>query len=428
MYERTKEQIRDGQNRTEDSHIAKHWDNEHAGEDMPEFRFRIVKTFRDSLSRQFAESVRIDLRGENILNSKTVYSRNRLPRLEIQKPEWERMAEEKYRAESKSRIEEEDRLRHEHGEGQAVMDEDMMNDMWRKRGLGGGRMGEDLEQSDRPRKRNRRCMDERWGLEEDTETMLLTKKWLLRTKTEIPSCGMVQSEIKTWTWLEMEARKVITEIVDNIMKEGMRRSQQVDQEEDVMDTILLRDTVAKMLDEQPSQVKEQAKIGDLWTKLRTKQKEEQARRDRVILGEEKRAALLDKIQPWRWLEFEAKKVVQELTIIAVGRAEERKLEKTNQETKQLAAEKERRSGKKRKCPWSWLKIEARKVITEIVGEVEKQGRIRKGNVKKRELLSKLEEKRNEQEKKKEMELLGEIEKLGRLKKGQRMKRELLEKL
>ena len=39
LYERTKEHIRDGQNRTEDSHIAKHWDNEHAGEDMPEFRF-----------------------------------------------------------------------------------------------------------------------------------------------------------------------------------------------------------------------------------------------------------------------------------------------------------------------------------------------------------------------------------------------------
>ena len=128
------------------------------------------------------------------------------------------------------------------------------------------------------------------------------------------------------------------------------------------------------------------------------------------------------------MEFEAKKVVQELTSAAVGRAEERKLEKIEQKTKQLAAEKERRSGKKRKCPWSWLRIEARKIITDIVGEVEKQGRIRKGNVKKRELLSKLEEKRNEQEKKKEMELLGEIEKLGRLKKGQRMKRELLEKL
>ena len=70
------------------SHIAKHWDNAHSGEDMPEFRFRIVKTFRDSLSRQVAESVRIDLRGGNILNSKTVYSRNRLPRLEIEQPEW----------------------------------------------------------------------------------------------------------------------------------------------------------------------------------------------------------------------------------------------------------------------------------------------------------------------------------------------------
>ena len=56
---------------------------------MPRFRFKIVKTFHDSLSRQVAESVRIDLRN-HVLNSKSVYSRNRLPRLEVEKQEWER--------------------------------------------------------------------------------------------------------------------------------------------------------------------------------------------------------------------------------------------------------------------------------------------------------------------------------------------------
>ena len=29
-----------------DSHIAKHWKQEHEGEEMPEFRFRIVRSFR----------------------------------------------------------------------------------------------------------------------------------------------------------------------------------------------------------------------------------------------------------------------------------------------------------------------------------------------------------------------------------------------
>ena len=89
LYERSKEHVRDGKKRVEDSHIAKHWDEFHQVEEMPEFRFRIVKRFQDSLSRQVSESVRIDLR-EEVLNSKTVYSRNRLPRLEVEKTDWEK--------------------------------------------------------------------------------------------------------------------------------------------------------------------------------------------------------------------------------------------------------------------------------------------------------------------------------------------------
>ena len=94
LYERTKEHIRDGKNRTADSHIYKHWEDKHQGEDMPLFRFRIVKKFRDTLSRQIAESTRIDLR-RNVLNSKTVYSRNRLPRLEVERTEWEKEDEDR---------------------------------------------------------------------------------------------------------------------------------------------------------------------------------------------------------------------------------------------------------------------------------------------------------------------------------------------
>ena len=109
------------------------------------------------------------------------------------------------------------------------------------------------------------------------------------------------------------------------------------------------------------------------------------------------------------------------------RAEGRILESTEQKKKQQAAEKEKRISKK-KDPWSWLRIEARKCIIEIVGEIEKQGRVRKGELKKRKLLDKLEERRKEQVKKKESDLLVEVEKLGRLKKGEMKKKELLEKL
>ena len=95
LYERTKEHVKDGQDKAEDSHITKHREQEHKGVTMPEFRFKIVRSFKDSLSRQVAESIRIDLRGEGVLNSKTVYSRNRLPRLQVEKSEWEREDEER---------------------------------------------------------------------------------------------------------------------------------------------------------------------------------------------------------------------------------------------------------------------------------------------------------------------------------------------
>ena len=48
----------------------------------PLFRFKIISTFNDPLTRQLGESVRIDRRGTDILNSKSEYSRYRVPRLE----------------------------------------------------------------------------------------------------------------------------------------------------------------------------------------------------------------------------------------------------------------------------------------------------------------------------------------------------------
>ena len=67
-----------------ESHIRKHWRECHPEMlEMPTFKFKIVKSFRDSLSRQVAESVRITLR-VGVINSKTMYSRNRLPRLAVE--------------------------------------------------------------------------------------------------------------------------------------------------------------------------------------------------------------------------------------------------------------------------------------------------------------------------------------------------------
>ena len=90
LYERSQEHLRDGRKRTEDSHIWKHWSEHHPGEDMPRFGFRVAKTFSDCLTRQVAESVRIDMRGGQVLNSKTVYSRCKITRLVVDTSEWKK--------------------------------------------------------------------------------------------------------------------------------------------------------------------------------------------------------------------------------------------------------------------------------------------------------------------------------------------------
>jgi hypothetical protein len=69
---------------------------------MPEFRFKIIKKCQDCLTRQLSESVRIDCRTE-VLNSKSVYSRNRLPRLILETPEWEKKTEDNRRSQNKTR-------------------------------------------------------------------------------------------------------------------------------------------------------------------------------------------------------------------------------------------------------------------------------------------------------------------------------------
>ena len=39
--------------------------------EQPRFRIKKVGKFQDAMSRQLSESIRIELRGDNLLNSKT---------------------------------------------------------------------------------------------------------------------------------------------------------------------------------------------------------------------------------------------------------------------------------------------------------------------------------------------------------------------
>ena len=69
--------------------MHKHWKVDHPNlPERPKFNIKIVASFRDALSRQLSEAVRIQLRGEGVLNSKSEYSRSKLPRLTIEKEPW----------------------------------------------------------------------------------------------------------------------------------------------------------------------------------------------------------------------------------------------------------------------------------------------------------------------------------------------------
>ena len=89
LYERAEEHWQDVQSGKLESHMLKHWQTEHMLEEgQPRFKIRLVKTCTDALTRQISESVRINLRGTNVINSKSEYSRCCLPRLTIDIEGW----------------------------------------------------------------------------------------------------------------------------------------------------------------------------------------------------------------------------------------------------------------------------------------------------------------------------------------------------
>ena len=62
LYERTREHVADRLSRKEDSHQIKHWLLDHGDlQEPPEFKFRLIRSFKDPMSRQLSEAVKIEL-------------------------------------------------------------------------------------------------------------------------------------------------------------------------------------------------------------------------------------------------------------------------------------------------------------------------------------------------------------------------------
>ena len=241
LFERCQEHIRDGRAGAEESHIARHWEEHHSDESMPEFRFTIVRKFKDPLSRQVSESVRIDLRTE-VLNNKSVYSRNRVPRMTIEKNDWE-MRQELRQREQEDRERQEKRKRRngdtEAGDspGQEHLLEETeevladMKESWRKTGIRRQEQDDREEKRDAPRAKRKKRKDRReeeeidWGLNDLVEENGDIRNWLrdtARTKMETVEIETEkrQTRLKTWNWLELEAREIVVELARTIERQA----------------------------------------------------------------------------------------------------------------------------------------------------------------------------------------------------------------
>ena len=105
IFERSQEHAKAGKGKREES-FAKNWQENHPERDeMPKFIFKLIRSFKDPLSRQISESVKIDLRW-GVLNSETMLSRNSLPRLTIEKSEWEKKKGEREKENEKRELKE----------------------------------------------------------------------------------------------------------------------------------------------------------------------------------------------------------------------------------------------------------------------------------------------------------------------------------
>ena len=71
LYERSCEHVQDEEKFKESSHIKKHWMKYHLKDDSrPPFSFKVLDSFKDCLSRQVAEAIRIHYAKKELLNSK----------------------------------------------------------------------------------------------------------------------------------------------------------------------------------------------------------------------------------------------------------------------------------------------------------------------------------------------------------------------
>ena len=123
LHERAQEHVRDAIGFDQGSHMVKHWMNDHPDLRVrPRFKFAVIGVFKDCLSRQVAEAMRLMMTNDSILNSKNEYLQNCIPRIVVEESKFERMQrereEELNELEEKKRVE---KFKKEMGTGKRTM-------------------------------------------------------------------------------------------------------------------------------------------------------------------------------------------------------------------------------------------------------------------------------------------------------------------
>ena len=111
IHERALEHERDARSFSVKSHIVKHWMTTRPSlPSPPEIEFSVTGMFKDCLSRQISEALRINNSIDVLLNSKTEYGHNSVSRLTVQEDVWERKERDRQTEEqeklNKQRVEE----------------------------------------------------------------------------------------------------------------------------------------------------------------------------------------------------------------------------------------------------------------------------------------------------------------------------------
>ena len=105
FHERMSEHSHNAKRLSQGSHIIKHWMDHHpASREMPSFKYRIRKTFKDCLTRQTTEAVAIMLHQGDLLNGKNDYLTNCITRVKVEEDAYQRKRREHKEEDEKVRL------------------------------------------------------------------------------------------------------------------------------------------------------------------------------------------------------------------------------------------------------------------------------------------------------------------------------------